>query len=208
MGTLLASPLVEQWMGGGRLGRLLDARDLPPGPLIVLSAMALFLLSVLFAPGRGMVARAVSEVRLRLRMVREHLLRALYELSEPHLPERPAISQPQLVARRAWSDWSVQWWLGRLRARGLVEWHDHSVRLTPKGLAAAAEVTKTHRLWEMYLVESAGIARDHVDRDADDVEHMLPAPLVGELERRLAAAGRMPTVPEVVPESPHEILQK
>jgi manganese/zinc/iron transport system permease protein len=184
---------------------MLDASDLPPGPLIVLSAMALFLLSVLFAPERGVIARAVAEMRLRLRMVREHLLRALYELSEPHLPERPAIDQPQLVARRAWSDWSVKWWLGRLRSRGLVEWHDHSVRLTTKGLAAAAEVTKTHRLWELYLVESAGIARDHVDRDADDVEHMLPTQLVSELENRLTAAGRMPVVPQVVPESPHEI---
>jgi manganese/zinc/iron transport system permease protein len=205
-GTMLASPLVGEWLGDGWLGWLLDARDLPPGPLIVLSAMSLFLFSVLFARERGLVARAVAELRLRLRMVREHLLRALYELSEPHLPERPVISQPQLVAQRSWSDWGIKWWLGRLRSRGLVEWHDHSVRLTPKGLAAAAAVTKTHRLWELYLVESAGIARDHVDRDADDVEHMLPAPLIDELERRLAAAGRLPAVPQVVPESPHEIV--
>ena len=63
------------------------------------------------------------------------------------------------------------------------------MRLTPAGLAAAAEVTRTHRLWELFLVESAGIASDHVDRDADDVEHMLPAPLIRELEERLAAVG-------------------
>jgi manganese/zinc/iron transport system permease protein len=207
IGTLVASPLPEAWLGGFWGGKL-SAQDLPPGPLIVLSATSLFLLSLLFAPERGVVARFVAELRLRFRMVREHLLRALYELSEPHLPERPAIAQPQLVAQRAWNDWIVGWWLHRLRARGLVERLDHSVRLTPKGLAAAAEVTKTHRLWELFLVESAGIARDHVDRDADDVEHMLPAPLVGELERRLAAAGRMPVVPQVVPESPHEIQRE
>jgi manganese/zinc/iron transport system permease protein len=201
LGTLTASPLLERWSGGW----LPSATDLPPGPLIVLSAMALFLISVLFAPRRGIVAVALAELRLRTRMVREHLLRALYELSEPHLPNRPVISQPQLVARRAWSDWLVNWWLGRLRARGLVEWQDHSVRLTPQGLAAAAEVTRTHRLWELYLVESAGIARDHVDRDADDVEHMLPRELVGQLEKRLAAAGQLPKIVKTVPESPHAI---
>jgi manganese/zinc/iron transport system permease protein len=92
-----------------------------------------------------------------------------------------------------------------LRARRLIERDDGRVRLTPAGLAAAAEVTRTHRLWELFLVDSAGIARDHVDRDADDVEHMLPRPLVRELEARLEAAGRLPIVPEMVPESPHEI---
>ena len=44
-----------------------------------------------------------------------------------------------------------------------------------------------------------------VDRDADDVEHMLPKPLISELEQRLATAGRLPVVPETVPESPHEL---
>ena len=115
------------------------------------------------------------------------------------------IEQSQLVAQRAWSPWLVAWWLNRLDARGLVERENHSVRLTPKGLAAAAEVTRTHRLWELFLVESAGIARDHVDRDADDVEHMLPPALVGELEQRLTAEGRMPLVTVEVPASPHEI---
>lgn len=207
LGTFFASPLPQQWLGDGTLGTMLSANDLPPGPLIVLSATTLFLLSLLFAPQQGLVARSLAELRLRLRMVREHLLRAMYELSEPHLPERPLIDQPQLVARRSWSERTVNWWLRRLRTRGLVERHDHSVRLTQAGLAAAAEVTKTHRLWELFLVESAGIARDHVDRDADDVEHMLPAPLIHDLEQRLAAAGRLPAVPQIIPESPHELAQ-
>jgi hypothetical protein len=57
----------------------------------------------------------------------------------------------------------------------------------------------------LFLVESAGIASDHVDRDADDVEHMLPAPLLRELEDRLAAAGRLPVAPQTIPESPHDL---
>jgi Mn-dependent DtxR family transcriptional regulator len=55
----------------------------------------------------------------------------------------------------------------------------------------------------MFLVESAGIAADHVDRDADDVEHILPRQLINELEQRLAADGRLPIVPQTVPQSPH-----
>jgi manganese/zinc/iron transport system permease protein len=202
LGTFLASPLPLQWFQTD----LLDATKLPPGPLIVLAAAAFFVVSLLFAPERGIVANALAELRLRVRMAREHLLRALYEMSEPYQPQRPYIDRAQLLARRHWSEWLLNWWLGRLATRGFVELDDHRVRLTPAGLAAAADVTRTHRLWELFLVDTAGIAIDHVDRDADDVEHLLPAPLVRDLEERLAAAGRLPTAPQHVPESPHELL--
>ena len=201
LGTFLASPLPPRWLAGN----LFDTSKLPPGPLIVLSAASIFLVSLLFAPERGLVARTIAEVRLRLRISREHLLRGLYELSEPQLSQRPYIDESQILARRTWSEWSVQWWLRRLNARKLIDRDNGRVRLTPAGLAAAAEVTRTHRMWELFLVESAGIASDHVDRDADDVEHMLPRPLIRELEERLAAVGRLPDVPQMVPESPHEL---
>jgi manganese/zinc/iron transport system permease protein len=202
IGTFLASPLPERWLGR----EFLNTSVLPPGPLIVLSAAAIFLFSLLFAPRRGVVAENIAEVRLRVRISREHLLRALYELSEPQLPRRPAIEETKLLAQRHWSKWLLDWWLWRFRAKGLIERDGEAARLTPAGLSAAANVTRTHRLWELFLVESAGIPADHVDRDADDVEHMLPAPLIRQLEARLAASGRMPVVPQMVPESPHEIL--
>jgi manganese/zinc/iron transport system permease protein len=79
------------------------------------------------------------------------------------------------------------------------------VQLTAAGLKAAAEVTRTHRLWELYLMTNAGIAADHVDRDADDVEHLLPAPLINELEQRLEEEGKLPVLVTDVPESPHHL---
>jgi manganese/zinc/iron transport system permease protein len=201
IGTFLSSPMPKQWFGV----ELFDTAKYPPGPLIVLSAAAFFLFSMLFAPQRGVVANAYAELQLARRIAREHLLRALYEISEPKLPERPAVPEAEVVAQRHWRRWWVDWWLSRLRARGLIERINGDVRLTPAGLAAAAEVTRTHRLWEMFLVESAGIAADHVDRDADAVEHMLPKRLIRELEERLAADGRLPVVPQAVPHSPHEL---
>ena len=38
------------------------ARDLPAGPAIVLTGAALFVLSLLFAPERGIIARAVERI--------------------------------------------------------------------------------------------------------------------------------------------------
>jgi manganese/zinc/iron transport system permease protein len=205
VGTLLASPLPARWVGLEPHEFGSSRQTVPPGPLIVLTAATFFLVSVLFAPQRGALARVIAELRLRLRMSREHLLRALYELSEPHLPARPRIAESQLVAHRVWNVRLVDWLLRRAQTNGLIERSNGNIRLTPAGLAAAAEVTRTHRLWEMFLVEKAGIARDHVDRDADDVEHMLPKPLIGELEQRLAETGKLPVLPTLVPESPHEL---
>lgn len=201
IGTFLSSPLPKQWLGV----ELFDTSKYPPGPLIVLTGATFFLVSMLFAPQRGILASGLAELRLRRRIAREHLLRALYEISESRLPTLPAVDEKELLAQRAWQRWWMNWQLFRLRSRGWIERMNGSVRLTQAGLAAAAEVTRTHRLWEMFLVESAGIAADHVDRDADDVEHMLPKPLIRELEQRLAAAGRLPVVPTAVPQSPHEL---
>jgi manganese/zinc/iron transport system permease protein len=203
LGTFLASPLPQRWFGT----TWLSGSRIPPGPLIVLSASSIFVFSLLFAPERGVVGRVYAEFRLRLRIVREHLLRGLYELSEPHLPDTPAVAEQEITDRRAWNLPLLRWMLGRLESQRLIDRVNGHIQLTPTGLVAAAEVTRTHRLWELFLVESAGIASDHVDRDADDVEHMLPKQLIRELEERLAAAGRLPVVAEQVPVSPH-VLSK
>lgn len=204
-GTLLASPLLAKLPFLDSLATNPTGKNLPPGPLIVLTATTLLVFSLLFAPQHGAIARSFSELRLRARIVREHLLRSLYELSEPHLPERPAVALNQLVDYRSWSRWHVDWQVRRAQRRGLVEFRDDAIQLTEPGLAVAAELTRTHRLWELFLVEHANIAADHVDRDADDVEHMLPTTLIHELEQQLSDKGQLPSTGKAVPQSPHDL---
>ena len=189
-------------MAAGVLGTKLG-QGLPAGAAIVLAAAALFVLSLLFAPRRGVLSRIFAEVRLRKRIAREHLLRALYELNEPSLPQRIPLPTQSIRECRHWR--SLPKLLAGEVKSGLVEWTDQNVQLTPLGLRRAAELTKTHRLWEMYLMQHAGIAADHVDRDADDVEHLLSPALLLQLEQQLAAAGRLPETTSEVPDSPHEL---
>ena len=177
----------------------------PPGPLIVLAATSFFVVSLLLAPAHGVVARVVTEMRLRRRIVREHILRTLYELCEPKLPELPLLPVSQVIDYRSWSRWMVELWLRSAEQRGWIYRNFGTIQLTKSGLREAAAVTKTHRLWELYLMEHADIAADHVDRDADDVEHLLPQSLLSKLEARLAETGRLPNVTGVLPSSPHDI---
>jgi Mn-dependent DtxR family transcriptional regulator len=60
-----------------------------------------------------------------------------------------------------------------LRAAGLVERHDDELRLTPAGRAAASNVVRKHRLWELYLTRRLELPADHVHRDAEAMEHVL-----------------------------------
>ncbi len=197
---LLVSGLVGAAAGllGTRVGR-----GYPAGAAIVLTAASLFLVSLLFAPHRGIVSKILSEYRLRRRVAEEHLLRALFELGEAELPAVPVIDLATLRDYRHW--WSLERLLERAREEQLIEWDKNQVQLTPLGLRRASQITKAHRLWELYLVRHADIAPDHVDRDADDIEHLLPESLVAKLEQELAAEGRLPTVVAEMPHSPHEI---
>jgi manganese/zinc/iron transport system permease protein len=194
-------------MATGAIG-IRAARGLPAGPAIVLTGAALFVLSLLVAPERGLLAVLYQESRLRLRIARDHLLRSLYELNEPTLPLLANIPLTQLAEHRHARPWLLRWLVDRGERGGLLERSNGSVRLTPLGLRRAAEATKTHRMWEIYMMEFAGSAADHVDRSADDVEHLLPEGLLVKLEERLAREGRLPRVTADVPASPHEVVQE
>ncbi len=181
------------------------SRDLPAGPTIVLVGAALFVFSLLAAPDRGVISRVWTETRLRFRIGREHLLRSLYELNEPYLPLVEPVSLDRLREHRHAAPWMLRWLVDQAERRDLIDRTNGEVRLTPLGLRRAAEATKTHRMWEIYMMEFAGSAPDHVDRSADTVEHMLPEGLLVKLEERLAEEGRLPAVTTEVPASPHEV---
>ena len=59
------------------------------------------------------------------------------------------------------------------------------VTLTAQGKKDAEFVLKSHRLWEYYLIHRSNLKLDHVDRPADDVEHILTPEIVEALERSL-----------------------
>lgn len=196
---LLAGGLgIAAGLFGTRLGR-----GLPAGAAIVLAAASFFILSLLFSPQRGVAFRLVSEYRLRKRIAREHLLRALYEMSESQLPELATLELKKLRDHRYWR--FLEKLLEQAVEAGEVQRTGQTVQLTPLGLRRAAKLTKAHRLWEMYMMQHVGIASDHVDRGADDVEHLLPEGLLVELEQQLATEGRLPEIIDEVPTSPHEL---
>ena len=194
----------------GWLGASLSAfiPRLPAGAVIVLVAALFFVVSMLIGTERGVMIRFLRQSQLKKRMGRQHLLRALYEILEGgRVTEELNIRTVpfrQIRGRRTWSDTQLRDYIRRAYNDGLVEAPNKvdSILLTKTGLAEAAQVTRNHRLWEMYLIEYADVATSRVDRDADMVEHVLGEKMVTRLEDKLQAYR---SAGSLVPQSPHPI---
>ncbi|MGB0416424.1 MAG: iron chelate uptake ABC transporter family permease subunit [Coraliomargarita sp.] len=206
--------LLSAIIGGlsGWLGASISALAprLPAGALIVLVAAIGFLFSMLLGSERGVMVRFLRQHQLKRRIGRQHVLRALYEILEADERESQQVRiRPvpfrQVRGRRTWSDHQLRRTLHQAYQDGLIEKQPSGdeIRLTEAGLHAAAQVTRNHRLWELYLIEYADVATSRVDRDADAVEHVLGESMVATLEAKLLKL--QTTDGSTVPPSPHPI---
>jgi manganese/zinc/iron transport system permease protein len=184
---------VSGWLGATASALL---PRLPTGAIIVLCAGGLFFISMLAEPRRGLVAQGLRRRRVRAGVGRQHLLRALAEHEERH-GEGAVVPWPDLLRARGWSATALRRLVRRARAaEAVIEYPGGALQLSAAGRGEAHRVLRNHRLWEMYLIRYADMAPAHVDRDADEVEHVLSDAIVRELERAVDEA-----VP--VPPSPH-----
>lgn len=148
-------------MGSGFAGTLLSLTGLPTGPCIVLISCLGAILSLLFAPKRGLLFRGLRICRFKMKIQQENVIKALWH---HRLPKAPF--------------WL--WW--RLRVKGWVDAHHH---LTKKGERKGAHVVRLHRLWEAYLVSSLGMGTDQVHSCAEEMEHVLTPELEAQLTQLL-----------------------
>lgn len=209
--------IVSACIGGlsGWLGACLSAclPKLPPGALIVLVATLFFILSLVFGSEKGVLIRYFRSRVLRMRVGRQHLLRALYEILEADSqlahPDEKLQSRPvafRLIrGRRTWSDQTLRQLIKKSTREGFILKRPQldPVQLSEAGFYEAARITRNHRLWELYLIEHADIAPNRVDQDADRVEHILGLEMVRDLERKLDK--KSPFDPVQLPASPHPI---
>jgi manganese/zinc/iron transport system permease protein len=194
---------------GGVVGAVASALlpNLPSGAMIVLVCALIFLISMAFGSARGVVPRELRRFRLNRNIDRQHLLRGVFELMETNgieqdvrLSSIPSVSIGELLTLRSWSKSRLQKTIRRAEMQELVRCKSDQLFLTQAGLAEAARLTRQHRLWELYLIRHADIAPSRVDRDADDIEHILEPEMVDELEALLDESPAVISVPR----SPHD----
>jgi manganese/zinc/iron transport system permease protein len=158
---------------------------MPTGPWMVMSVTSLFVVSLVFAPGKGLASRIRLAIRIRRKTAQENILRTLYVLGEKAEKMDAPCSEADLLKHRRMRPTLLHNTLEALRADGLVaETSQGNFALTQAGVDRAARITRLHRLWELYLTRKLELAPDHVHDDAEEIEHIITP----ELEARLAAA--------------------
>ena len=201
---------VSGWLGAS-LSALVPR--LPAGAVIVIVSAIVFMFSMFFGTTRGVWVRMLAHHRLTRKVGRQHLLRGMYEWLEAgadrsttdrskDLTPKRAVAFEELLKIRSWTPRRLRRLLSAAGRSGLVQWdHGDRYKLTESGLLEAVRVARNHRLWEMYLITHADIAPSHVDRDADQIEHVLAPAMVAKLEKLLET--KVPGL--VVPPSPHSL---
>jgi len=118
---------------------------IPTGPTIVLVASGVVAVSLLFAPGRGLVAGWVRG-RTNRRVLRvAGTLEDLYTLALAHADPRHPHPAATLRAMTSLPE-AVQPTLETLSQRGLVEPHDDAWALTERGLSEARRLSGSSRM--------------------------------------------------------------
>ena len=179
---------------------------LPAGAIIVLVATGVFVISMLLGPARGVLVRALEHVRMVRKVRRQHLLRAMFERTEPQTAGDPILAHTEPVSfghileQRSWSPAALRRAIRSAMRGGLLRRASaQRFALTRDGAAEAFRVVRNHRLWELYLIHHADIAPSHVDREADELEHVLGPAMVASMETKLRAG-----YPDLaMPPSPH-----
>ncbi|MDK9700090.1 MAG: metal ABC transporter permease [bacterium] len=179
------------------------APRLPSGPLIVLTATAIFSLSLLFAPRRGILAKLWQHRANRRKIAKEHFLRTLWEELESQAATT-TISLDALSHGRAWEHGELRVGCQIAKQEQLVTGNAGGVAFTAEGKAIAKKFVQKHRLWEYYLIEQANFPAAHVETDSDASEHFLPDEIVAELEVRY----REQLAQEKLLQSPHPMGAK
>lgn len=161
--------------------------NLPTGPFMVLGASTIFGAAFLLGPRHGVIPRWMRHRSRRHRIERENTLKAIYQVLETREFRDEAVTLEELASRRRATLDEIQTQVIALERYGLANFDvpRGAVHVTPEGWRLACTVVRNHRLWELYLTNTAQYQADHVHEDAEQIEHVLGEETVRKLERGL-----------------------
>lgn len=157
------------------------APRMPTGPWIVVAVTTIFVVSLFFAPERGIGARVFKRIVMKKKVQEENLLRTFFKLREESASPNQYHEPTKILERRNMGIRDLEATIRRLISKGDLEKWGNKYRLSIQGFGHAARITRIHRLWELYLTKKIHLALDHVHDDAEEIEHIITP----ELEQKL-----------------------
>lgn len=149
---------------------------MPTGPLIVLAASALCLISLLFAPSRGLLFRKIRILRFNYKCLLENIVKKVWQLQTDG-------SVPLIEIKRCFPYFPFLFTISlyQLQRKHWITRQNGQVALTQEGAARARYIVRLHRLWEAYLFSCLDVDIKKVHASAEEMEHILTRELEADL---------------------------
>jgi manganese/zinc/iron transport system permease protein len=182
---IMLSAVFGAFAGGA--GAIISAVDtgIPTGPLIIVVASLIVLVSIAFAPERGLAWSWLRRRRDQRRFAAQTVLRDLYHYAIDHGSPSAPVPGTFLVGV---GGSSAKLGLQQLAGRGLVQpqAQGDAWMLTPAGLDLAIEDAQNRQLWAAYRQYSDELALPQLaENHLQDIRQLLPGEAVKRLERKL-----------------------
>ncbi len=172
----------------GGVGAVISAldSDIPTGPMIIVVAFSLVLLSITLAPERGLLWRRLRQRANRRRFAAQNTLRDIYRYALSH-GGADSLAPADFI--HGVGDRSAELGLRQLRAAGQAAPGAGGWRLTEAGIQQARHMAHNERLWDMYRLYGHELELPILQEVRQvDIASVLPAAAVQQLERKLREA--------------------
>lgn len=149
---------------------------MPTGPLIVLVASALCVVSLLFAPSRGLLFRKIRIFQFNYKCLLENIVKKIWQLQVNR-------TVPVRELKRSFSSFPLLFTISlyQLQKRHWIVRENEQVALTSEGMRRAEYIVRLHRLWEAYLFSCLDVDIKKVHASAEEMEHILTRELEADL---------------------------
>lgn len=155
------------------------ALNTPPGPAMALVATLIYLLTVVFSPQKGLVVKARRRRFLTARTQQEDILKLAFRRRQ-----RGGLTPLEIRNKLDLSKLRWDAHLQKMKKKGWLE-DPNELSLTDKGVLAALQLVRAHRLWETYLQQQVGLNEDQIHDEAERLEHLLTEEFLDQLDREL-----------------------
>lgn len=152
------------------------AFETTPGPAMTIVATTFYILALILAPEKGLLAKLVRKRALKRKIMEEDILKTA---------KKTGPDSNEWIGQLNLSEGKMKRYAQLLIRKGLLRRENDQWSLTPAGETRANEIIRAHRLWETYLVELAGVQEDHIHDEAEQQEHLLGEDVLDEIEALL-----------------------
>lgn len=161
--------------------------DTTPGPAMCVVGTMIYIVTVFVAPTNGLIVKYWRRRQQSIQIEKEDIIK--YLSKKKH---RLQTSVHDLGAKLGIASHILSGRLKELERDGVVMKDQEKYTLSAKGMVAAKELVRAHRLWETFLVEQVGLSDTDIHDDAEKYEHLLSSEFLDQLDAKLGYPTRDP----------------